>query len=219
MSDAVRIISPAFGLTKALTQGNSSNIAFGLNPSGIQVQVLQPGQQIPGSGGNTDDGVIGAGVQLDGTPGIECAMRHCIMPYCTMGPGNVFSVRLWKWRLANSKATLAGAFPQTSVWVYSLIAELVCQSGTQAGVLGGYLSDREYLCDTVVLAQGTLGPTGYINAIPGSGIPAEVYCELSGAGLVQYDFAMVDTNGLLSTAGNTAVGGNAFEMNALLAPA
>src|SRR5438132_12729893 len=158
-------VIPSHSLTKALQQGNSQNTGF------AQLDLL--------TGPPPGDGIwdLGQG-------GMAAPNRLILFPVCDGSLGSSFSMRLYGWR----DLSLPGNDVNKVVWIPYLLVELACVASNMSGPGGigiagpsyRYLSDSEYLVDTITLTQGNLGVTGSINSTgPGTNLPAYALVDLA----------------------------------------
>ncbi len=178
MPDDVIIVSASHGMNRALTgySQNQSWTSFLLS--------TDP----PTIGTPPDNGIFAAG-----HGGMNTAYRLMLVPFSSGGAGTQFSVRVYGW-------VPLGPTPILDTWMPLLLAEFLCTTAELTGPapLPGVQSaltllPTDYLCDTITLTQGSVGPTGEINSTgPGTNLAAFAMLELRGAKFFQFDFQQTD---------------------------
>lgn len=192
------------GFNTVITETLSQHLQkVSANPSTAidwQVGVFQP---VPEAGG------VHRKSASENQLGMVAPNRIFIQPFCDGPPGSQFAMRLWGWR---GYGPTDGDGPR-ELDVPFFIAEWICTScncpGPQSEGPPGFPSIRpmqpsENLCDTIVLVQGDLGASGWINAtgapatvsapaVP-TNLPGYTTVELQGAKQFQFDFKQIDSN-------------------------
>lgn len=126
-----------------------------------------------------------------------------LTPYCQGLANTNFSMRVYGWKTIG----LPDGQARFAVWYAKLLAEFTCWACNSPGPFtpssgvtpAGKMGYDENFCDTIVLAQGALGPTGWIDSTgardqgnAGTDLIASVTVELRGAKYLQFDFAPID---------------------------
>lgn len=175
-------------INKALANGNSTANQWTVPAK----QVVVP----------TFDGFFPAG-----HPNQYTADAIWFSPYCEGAVGSLFSVRLFLWRVLWQP----DGDPANMQCCPYFQAEFLCTAcnafgtGDVSQTKKAKLLLSETECDTITLTQGSLGPSGYINATgPGTDLVAHARVSLLGARYFSFDFCQFDT-------------GNPVSMNALWA--
>lgn len=175
----VVVVARSSIVRKALANGNSTATAF----ANFMTTSIDPS---------------GDGVYPIGQAGDVAADRLFLMPYAEGGSGSNFSVRVYGW------TTIKGQTPSDQkTWIPFLLAELACISCNVNGVMPAtagdpsQLLDSEYMCDTISLTQGSIGPQGLINSTgPGTNLVAFAKIDLAGCRVLQFDFQQTDPVGM-----------------------
>ncbi len=107
--------------------------------------------------------------------------RLFVLPFVEGEPSVEFFMRVYGWRQL-------GNDPALTVWVPDLLVEAFCVAGIRGGVDSRTLRSKEYLADTIILTNGSLG-SGFINSA-GSGLGAHVVLDLLGCRKFQFDFVV-----------------------------
>lgn len=179
MAMPVIFVTPSHRLAQALTQGNSQAGAFA-------TMLVQEAEPSPTAGPIVD------GVYDIGQAGMEASERVFVMPYAQGGERLNFSMRIWAWRHATNPLTQTG---KTDVWIPYLLAEFACTTGNVPGLADHVLNGNEYLADTIVLANGSLGARGEIS-VPLTDTAAYAIVEVRGAKKISFDFQQTDPVGM-----------------------
>jgi hypothetical protein len=194
MASEVRIITGSFDYTKAFLLGNVQN-----------PQWLIPPFQASTTGPSGNDGFVEVA-----RGGAWVSTKFRIYPYAEGSAGLSFSMRVYAGQAINGGQ---GQAP-SKMWFWPLLAEFLCVTCEYPGVVPQVqtppgqlflMTDQERFCDTITLTQGSLGPTGFINATgtqgqvmpngnPGvaTNIPGYIEIELSGARWIGFDFQRID---------------------------
>ncbi len=105
--------------------------------------------------------------------------RLFVLPFVEGEPGVEFFMRVYGWRQL-------GNDPALMVWIPDLLVEVFCVASIRGGLDSRTLRSKEYLADTVILTNGSVG-SGFVNS-PGGGLPAYVTVDLMGCRKFQFDF-------------------------------
>ncbi len=107
--------------------------------------------------------------------------RLFVLPFVEGEPSVEFFMRVYGWRQL-------GSDPAQAVWVPDLLVEVFCVAGIRGGIDSRTLRSKEYLADTIILTNGSLG-SGFVNS-SGGGLGAYVLMDLLGCRRFQFDFVV-----------------------------
>ncbi len=107
--------------------------------------------------------------------------RLFVLPFVEGEPAVEFFMRVYAWRHI-------GSDPAQIVWVPDLLVETFCVAGIRGGIDSRALRSKEYLADTVILTNGSVG-SGFVMSA-GGGLGAYVVLDLLGCRRFQFDFVV-----------------------------
>ncbi len=115
-----------------------------------------------------------------GGEGLVAPNKIQVFPFAKGEPFVEFYSRIYGWRRLGNKGD------QFQVWIPYLLLEYFSICCNQPGQYGGLIGSTEYLCDTIVVTNGTVG-SGYVDS-PGNNLPGYIVLDLQGCQEFQFDF-------------------------------